>query len=130
MPHFIIVKTIYALNNVKKSLNGAKILVLGVAYKKDISDARETPTEHIISLLMKKHADVSYNDPYIPEYSVNGKTLKSVELNEKSLKNADAVIIATDHSAYDPEFIKKHAQIIIDTRNIIKSRDNENFYHL
>ncbi len=120
MPYFVVEKVTDALNNLKKSLNGSRILILGMAYKKDVDDLRESPTLKIMEILNNKGAKVDYNDPFIPElwpmrhYQY---TKKSVELSAESLKSYDAVLISTDHSAYDWEFIVSHANAIIDTRN-------------
>ncbi|MGB8953448.1 MAG: nucleotide sugar dehydrogenase [Candidatus Aminicenantales bacterium] len=124
MPYYVIAKTIDALNRKGKSIRGAKILVLGITYKKDIDDQRESPSLKIISLLQAKGARVAYNDPYIPESSGHREypelSLKSVALTIKRLKNTDAVIIATDHSDYDYEWIVKNSDIVVDTRNVVK----------
>ncbi|MGO9613954.1 MAG: nucleotide sugar dehydrogenase [Dissulfurispiraceae bacterium] len=130
MPYYVIQKTIEALNERGKSINGAKILVLGLAYKKDVDDSRESPSFKIIELLQKKGAAVEYNDPHIPvapktrKYSI-GKV--SVPLTKENLAQYDCVVIATDHSAYDPEFIVQNSQLIVDTRSLIKrSQDPHN----
>ncbi|MCX7973094.1 MAG: nucleotide sugar dehydrogenase [Candidatus Aminicenantes bacterium] len=126
MPYYVVNRTIEALNSRGKAINGAKILVLGIAYKKDIDDQRESPALKIISLFQKKGARVSYHDPYVPhsyghrEYP--GLDLKSVPLTEKRLKESDAVIIATDHSVFDYDWIVRHSSLVIDTRNAIKKK--------
>jgi len=126
MPYYVVSKTIEALNERGKSIKGARILVLGIAYKKDIDDQRESPSLKIISLLQKKGAIVSYNDPYVPQSfghrDYPGLKLKSVRLSEKKLKEFNAVVIATDHSRYDFEWIVKNSFLVIDTRNAIKKR--------
>lgn len=126
MPYYVVSKTIEALNDKGKSIRGAKILILGLAYKKDIDDQRESPSLKIISLLQKKGAKVSYNDPYVPLASgyrdYPGLNLKSVSLSKKKLRAADVVIIATDHSAYDYEKIQRDSSLIVDTRNAIKKK--------
>jgi UDP-N-acetyl-D-glucosamine dehydrogenase len=126
MPYFVVAKTIETLNERGKSVKGAKILILGVAYKKDVDDQRESPSLKIISLLQEKGAKMSYNDPYVPESKGHrdypGLNLKSVPLGEKMLKRFDAVIIATDHSAYDYDWIVKNASLVIDTRNAVKKK--------
>jgi UDP-N-acetyl-D-glucosamine dehydrogenase len=124
MPYYIASKTSEALNERKKSIKGAKILILGIAYKADIDDQRESPALKIISLLQEKGAKVSYNDPYVP-HSFGHRdypdlNLKSVALSEGKLKEFDAVIVATAHSAYDFEWIVKNSCLVIDTRNAIK----------
>lgn len=126
MPYYVVSKTVEALNGQKKSLNGAKILVLGIAYKKDVDDQRESPSLKIISLLQEKGAKVSYNDPYVSESKGHrdypGLDLKSVPLDGVKLKRYDAVIIATDHSVYDYDWIVKNSSLVIDTRNAVKKK--------
>jgi len=103
-------------------------LILGIAYKKDIDDQRESPALKIISLLQNKGAKVSYNDPYVNQSyghrAYPGLGLKSVALTGKMLKEFDAVIIATAHSDYDFEWITENSSLIIDTRNAIKKKKN------
>jgi len=128
MPYYVVTKTIEALNKKGKSARGARILILGIAYKKDIDDQRESPALKIISLLQNKGAKVSYNDPYVPQSyghrDYPGLELKSVALTEKMLKKFDAVIIATAHSDYDFEWIAENSSLIVDTRNAIKKKRN------
>jgi UDP-N-acetyl-D-glucosamine dehydrogenase len=101
-------------------------LILGIAYKKDIDDQRESPSLKIISLLQNRGAKVDYNDPFVPESSGHreypGLSLKSVRITEQRLKKTDAVIIATDHSVYDYDWIARHAFLVVDTRNVIKKK--------
>jgi UDP-N-acetyl-D-glucosamine dehydrogenase len=128
MPYYVVNKTIEALNANGKTIKGAKILILGVAYKKDVDDMRESPALKIITLLQEKGADVNYNDPYIPEIPPLRKyqlKMKSIALNKESLSSYDAVIITTDHSVYEPDFILENAKLIIDTRNLIKNKNSK-----
>jgi len=104
-----------ALNDDKKSIRESNIMILGVAYKKDIDDIRESPALKIMELLQFKGAKISYHDPYVKE--INSQ--KSLELNTENLKNQDAIVITTDHSNVDYELIGKHARLIIDTRNVM-----------
>src|SRR3989344_2631132 len=122
MPHHVVTKVIWALNRVKKPLRGSKILVLGVAYKKDIDDARETPATPIIKDLIRKGVDVSYHDPYIPQFKLGSHVLKSVPLSKPTLKNSDCVLILTDHSQLDYSTIAKSAKLIVDTRHVVKEK--------
>lgn len=126
MPYFVINKVIEAMNKYNKSIFGSKILVLGVAYKKDIDDARESPTLKIIDILTKNYSCfVDYHDPYIQELGEFRKykfNYKSIELTAENLKKYDCVIITTDHSIYDEGFIAKNSKIVIDTRNLIKKK--------
>ncbi len=122
MPAYVIEKTISALNKSKKSLKGSKVLVVGVAYKKDIDDSRESPGIRIIELLKDGGAEVSYYDPYIPEiYDLRQTDLvmSSVKLTEELLKEQDAVIIVTAHSNIDYQNIVDNSSIVVDTRNAL-----------
>jgi UDP-N-acetyl-D-glucosamine dehydrogenase len=130
MPFWVVRKLMDALNDRGKSLKGSKILVLGAAYKKDIDDPRESPSFKLMEILIDRGAEVDYNDPFIPElpsmrmYDVKGK---SVELTEKNLAEYDCVLVSTDHSVYDFDFIVKHAQLVIDTRNsTVNVKNTEN----
>jgi UDP-N-acetyl-D-glucosamine dehydrogenase len=126
MPYYVVNKAIEALNRKGKSIRGARILVLGIAYKKDIDDQRESPSLKIISVLMEKGAKVAYNDPYVPHSSGHreypGLDLRSVPLTAKRLKRSDAVIITTDHSAYDFDWIVKQAPLVVDTRHAVRKK--------
>jgi len=120
MPHYVVAKTIDALNEHKKSLKGSKVLVLGLAYKKDIDDLRESPSIELIELLRQKGAKVDYNDPYIPRTHKQRRHdlgLKSKPLSARMLASYDAVLISTDHSDYDYDWITRHARLVVDTRN-------------
>ncbi|HKT11037.1 MAG TPA: nucleotide sugar dehydrogenase [Terriglobia bacterium] len=120
MPHHVIDRLADALNRRSKCLYGARVLVLGISYKKDVDDLRESPSLKLIELLQERGAHVDYNDPYFErlhkmrQYDLG---LKSVELTADSLAGYDAVLIATDHSSYDYEFIAAHSQLVVDTRN-------------
>jgi UDP-N-acetyl-D-glucosamine dehydrogenase len=120
MPHYVIAKTMEALNEQKKSLKGSKVLVLGLAYKKDIDDLRESPSIEIIELLREKGARVDYNDPYIPKtHKQREHDLKmaSKKLTAPMLASYDVVLISTDHSSYDYRWIVKNSKLVVDTRN-------------
>ena len=124
MPYYVIQKTVDALNNNGKSLRGSRILILGLAYKRDVDDPRESPSFELIELLEERGVLVDYNDPYIPKtpkmkrYKVEKD---SIPLTKENLMRYDCVIIATDHSVYDPEFIVENSQLVVDTRNLIKN---------
>jgi UDP-N-acetyl-D-glucosamine dehydrogenase len=123
MPYFVIQRVMEALNEKRKSLKGAKVLILGAAYKKDVDDPRESPSFKLMELLLEKGAEVCYNDPHIPklwpgrQYSY---TMASTELTAENLESMDCVLVATDHSAYDYRFIFDHAELIVDTRNVFE----------
>lgn len=120
MPHYVVERVIDALNDRHKSLRGSKVLVLGLAYKPDIDDVRESPSLELIELLKHKGAKVDYNDPYIPqthkqrEYDLQ---MKSKKLTAGMLRGYDVVLISTNHSDYDCAWIVKNAQLVVDTRN-------------
>jgi UDP-N-acetyl-D-glucosamine dehydrogenase len=121
MPYFVVQRVMEALNEQGQALKGAKVLVLGAAYKKNVDDDRESPSYKLMELLSAKGATVSYNDPHIPSLRPGRKYnfgLVCTPLTEANLNQADCVLIATDHDAYDPIFILQHARLIVDPRNL------------
>jgi UDP-N-acetyl-D-glucosamine dehydrogenase len=130
MPYHVISRIMEALNAQGKSLKGARVLVLGVAYKKDSEDARESPSLKLIELLNDKGATVSYHDPYIPKVQVLNDTLASVDLTEDGLSSADCVVIATDHSHYDYSYIASKASLVFDTRGVTRGLAGNNIFRL
>ncbi|MBI1850940.1 MAG: nucleotide sugar dehydrogenase [Planctomycetes bacterium] len=123
MPHFVLGRIVDTLNRVKKSVNGSKVLLLGVAYKRNTSDVRESPALDLLNLLQLRGADVSYHDPFVPTLRLDSSTLDSKPLTSELLGNSDCVVIVTDHSGFDYRFIVEHARAIIDTRNAAKGID-------
>jgi len=119
-----------ALNAKGKSLKGAKVLVLGVAYKRDVNDIRESPSLKLVELLSEKGANVCYNDPYVAKIQVSRYSLTSIALTEKQLLSADCVVIATDHSCYDYKGIAKKAGLVFDTRGATRKLKNKNIVRL
>ncbi|MEX2109461.1 MAG: nucleotide sugar dehydrogenase [Gemmatimonadaceae bacterium] len=117
MPAVVVRKVAQALNEEKMAVNGSRILVLGVAYKKDIDDMRESPALDVIRLLEDQGASVAYHDPHVPQYREDGHEHKSVDLTDEELSGADAVVIITDHTAVDYQRVVKLARVIVDTRN-------------
>lgn len=117
MPEFVRDKALRILNHNGIPSKGARILVLGVAYKKDIDDERESPAIEVIKLLKAEGAEVTYHDPYIPAFSEHGLDMESVELNDQILQSADLVIITTDHSCIDYQWVVDRAKVVFDTRN-------------
>ncbi len=115
MPEHIITRLYMLMSERKKALKGSKVLVLGTAYKPDISDDRESPALDIISLLEKTGANIHYHDPYIPQLNINGKIYKDSGLNK--LSSYDCVLLITNHSCFDYEYILKKSKLIFDTRN-------------
>ncbi len=131
MPEHIIDMLKKALNKNQKELENSKILILGMAYKKDIDDIRESPSLDILYLLNKNNSKVDYFDPYIPDFVFDKRKYRSLDdLNSEVLKKFDAVIILTDHSNLDYELIKNNAALIIDTRNVYPLNNDDNIYRL
>ncbi|HSN76324.1 MAG TPA: nucleotide sugar dehydrogenase, partial [Anaerolineae bacterium] len=119
MPRYWVEKVVDALNQAGKPLKGSNVLVLGVAYKKDIDDVRESPALDIIELLRQKGADVRYHDPYVAQFAHNGHGLRSEAELDPALRAADCVVIVTDHSVYDWPHVNQMATALVDTRNIV-----------
>lgn len=119
MPDFTVHKITRALNARKKAVNGAKIVVLGVAYKANVTDVRESPALDVIHLLMQMGATVTYHDPYVPSIRVDVHTLKSRPYSKSLLSSADAVVITTAHKSFDPADILKQSRLVVDTRNMM-----------
>ncbi|MAE08755.1 MAG: UDP-N-acetyl-D-glucosamine dehydrogenase [Bacteroidetes bacterium] len=130
MPHYMYIKIATALNGHKKAVNGSNIMFIGVAYKPNIDDARESPALDIMDITSYKGGDVSYHDPYIENVKTNeGRTFVSVQLSQETLENADCVVLSTNHMGCDVEFIKKNSTLIVDLRNMISEKD-DNIYKL
>ncbi|MBU3684146.1 MAG: nucleotide sugar dehydrogenase [Phycisphaerales bacterium] len=124
MPHYVVDRTQGALNDDRKSVKGARVLVMGVAYKKNIDDSRESPSAEIIELLRDRGAEVTYHDPFIPTYPSMRRyriDLKSVPLTPDTLRATDCVLILTDHDAVDYGMLSEHATLVVDTRNAMAS---------
>jgi UDP-N-acetyl-D-glucosamine dehydrogenase len=121
MPDYVVGKIADALNDERKATNGSRILVLGVAYKRDVGDVRESPALDVIHLLRQRGADVVYHDPFVPSVRLDGYSLSSSELTPEALAAADCVVVVTDHAAFDWPWIAEHTHLIVDTRNAIKS---------
>ncbi|MGB3097322.1 MAG: nucleotide sugar dehydrogenase [Candidatus Deferrimicrobiaceae bacterium] len=123
MPHYIVGKIVDALNRFKKSVNGAKVLILGVAYKKDISDVRESPALDILQLLTQKGAKLSYCDPHVPVLAEHGMHMKAERLSAATLKKADCVVVVTDHSDFDYRLVARESKVVVDARNALKGKN-------
>lgn len=125
-PAYCVDRAMHILNRHKKSINGAKILVLGVAYKQDIDDYRESPAIHVIDELHKVGAEVDFYDPWIAEYRENGKTEKGLkEINPEIVAGYDLLMITTGHTNVDYEMVQKSAKAIFDTKNVTKNLTNK-----
>jgi len=125
MPHHVVDKVADALNSHSKSIRGSKILVLGIAYKRDIDDVRESPALDVMAVLRQKGAELSYHDPYVPAVAARdwpgAVDIATVDLTVERMQDADCVVIVTDHKTFDYPALVKHARLVVDTRNAIKS---------
>jgi UDP-N-acetyl-D-glucosamine dehydrogenase len=115
MPHWVVERVADVLNNVRESLKGSRILVLGIAYKADTNDLRESPALEVLRLLQAKGSEVCFHDPFISEVNIPG--LYATELTERMLNWADCVVITTNHSTYNYDWIVAQARLVVDTRN-------------
>ena len=127
MPQWVVDKITDALNRRGKPLKGAKILILGIAYKKNVDDMRESPSVDLMALLQAKGMEFSYLDPFIPRFPRLRKysfDLESTPLTEENLAKADCVVIAIDHDQFDYRMIQQHAPLVVDTRGVYDNRDD------
>jgi UDP-N-acetyl-D-glucosamine dehydrogenase len=120
MPDYVVTKISKVLNRSGKCLNGASVLLVGVSYKRDVEDVRESPALDIIRLLQEEGAKPQYTDPYVPMLPMDGGALKSISLDKKALKRIDIAVIVTNHSSFDYKMIFRNAPLILDTRNAIR----------
>lgn len=125
MPRYVVERIVTLLNQRKIPINGARILVLGVTYKRDIDDTRESPALTIIEQLLRLEGVVSYHDPFVPRLDANGFLLDSVELTADTLSQQDLVVVITDHTCFDWDFVAEHAKLVLDTRNGMGDRGND-----
>ena len=125
MPYYVVRRLMDALNGQRKPLADARVLVLGVAYKADIDDVRESPAIKVAELLRDKSAEVVYHDPFVASFSAGGAPVPSVDLTAAEVAAADAVLLITDHRGIDYNLVVEHAQLVLDTRNVLKAHDKE-----
>ena len=130
MPHYVVNKISEALNEQHRCLNGATVLLLGIAYKRNVGDARESPALDIMQALLLRKAAVLYNDEYIPSLTLRDLTLHSQSISGGLLQAADCVVIVTDHSYYDVAWIIRQARCIVDTRNMTQGYNDEKIFRL
>jgi UDP-N-acetyl-D-glucosamine dehydrogenase len=130
MPYYVVTRLMEALNTRRLSLAGSKVLILGVAYKRDIDDMRESPAIKIAQIAREKCADLVYHDTWVSRFSVDGIDVPSVALTEEVLRTIDAVVIVTDHSNVDYHMVVRHAPLILDTRNALHSFDGDKVVRL
>src|SRR5687767_4157318 len=127
MPEFVVERVTDALNSAKKSINGSKIHILGMAYKKDVGDVRESPALDILELLHRRGATMSYSDPFVPSLKIDGLSLTSVE---PAKADADCAVICTNHSSFDYDAIRRNFPLIVDTRNALRGREGKGIFRL
>jgi UDP-N-acetyl-D-glucosamine dehydrogenase len=130
MPEYVVERVAEALNTTKKPINGSRIHIAGVAYKRDVNDMRESPALDVIEHLRKRGAEVSYSDPWVPELRHDGHTMKSVDLDKAIASRPDCVVICTDHSVFKFDEAVKSGVVIVDTRNALKDRQASNIFRL
>jgi UDP-N-acetyl-D-glucosamine dehydrogenase len=130
MPDFTVAKIMRTLNHRKKSVNGSSILILGVAYKANVSDMRESPALDVIHLLQQMGADVFYHDPYVPSIMVNDHKFVNRPYSKELLRQSDAVVITTAHSVFNPKEILECSPLVIDTRNMLRGLKADHLVHL
>jgi len=130
MPDYVVERVAEALNSVRKPINGSAILLVGVAYKKDVNDMRESPALDILELLARRGARVSYSDPWVPTLKHDPHSLTSVDLAEALKAPLDCAVICTDHSKFDYDSLIKSGTLIVDTRNALKNRQDPNIFRL
>jgi UDP-N-acetyl-D-glucosamine dehydrogenase len=128
MPEYVVNRTMHILNEEGKALRGSKITVLGVAYKKDIDDVRESPVLKILELLEQHGAEFTVVDPYVPSFRACKRVIETVELTPELLQQSDIVLVTTDHSNFDYEMIAQNSPVIFDTRNALKDVEKPNKY--
>jgi UDP-N-acetyl-D-glucosamine dehydrogenase len=128
MPEYVVNRTMHILNEEGKALRGSKVTVLGVAYKKDIDDVRESPVLKILELLEQHGAEFTVVDPYVPSFRACNRVIETVELTPELLQQSDIVLVTTDHSNFDYEMIAQNSPVIFDTRNALKDVEKPNKY--
>ena len=120
MPEYVVEKVVNGLNEHQKSVKGSRVLILGIAYKRDIDDVRESPALDIINILERKGAELYYHDPFISQFSEDAMSLSSSELSAEFLESMDCAVLVTDHSAFDYQWLVDRSKIFVDTRNVTK----------
>jgi UDP-N-acetyl-D-glucosamine dehydrogenase len=130
MPDYVVELVAEALNTVRKPINGSRVHLIGVAYKKDVNDMRESPALDVLELLSKRGAQLSYSDPFVPELTHGDQSLASVELSAALASAPDCAVICTDHSVFDYDALVKSGTLVVDTRNALKDRQSPRIFRL
>jgi UDP-N-acetyl-D-glucosamine dehydrogenase len=122
MPEYWVARVVDRLNEQGKSVRGSKVLILGVAYKKDIDDIRESPALDVIRLLHRRGAEIAYHDPHVPRLREDGLDLTSLPLDASALRTMDCVVVVTDHSKVDYAMVAREAKVVVDTRHALPKK--------
>lgn len=130
MPEYVVTRVADALNSVRKPINGSKVLIVGVAYKKDVNDMRESPALDVLELLTRRGASLQYADPWVPRLEHDGRTLTSVDLADALRQKPDCAVICTDHSQFDYNGLVASGTLIVDTRNALQKYSSPNIFRL
>jgi UDP-N-acetyl-D-glucosamine dehydrogenase len=130
MPEYVVDRVAQALNTARKPINGSKVLLVGVAYKKDVNDMRESPALDILELLVRRGAQVSYADPWVPRLKHDKHNLSAVDLVAAIQQKPDCAVICTDHSKFDYDALIKSGTLIVDTRNALRGRRESTIFRL
>jgi UDP-N-acetyl-D-glucosamine dehydrogenase len=130
MPDYVVERVAEALNTVRKPINGSKVLLVGVAYKKDVNDMRESPALDILELLARRGALVSYSDPWVPQIKNERHALMSLDLSAALQQKPDCAVVCTDHSKFDYDLLVNSGTLIVDTRNALRGYKNSTITRL
>src|SRR3984893_15784235 len=130
MPDYVVERVAEALNTARKSINGSRVHMIGVAYKKDVNDMRESPALDVLELLSKRGAQLSYSDPFVPELKHGDHTLSSIDLTDALASGPDCAVICTNHSLFDYDAIVESGTLVVDTRNALKNRHSPRIFRL
>ena len=130
MPHYVVQRVADALNTARKAINGSRVHLIGVAYKRDVNDVRESPALDVMELLGRRGADITYSDPWVPTIVHDGRLLTSVDLPEALRTRPDCAVICTNHSGFDYGALVNSGTLIVDTRNALKTHDAPTIFRL
>jgi UDP-N-acetyl-D-glucosamine dehydrogenase len=130
MPDYVVERVAEALNTARKSINGSRVHMIGVAYKKDVNDMRESPALDVLELLSKRGAQLSYSDPFVPALNHGDHALSSIDLTDALASGPDCAVICTDHTVFDYDAIVQSGTLLVDTRNALKNRQSPRIFRL
>jgi UDP-N-acetyl-D-glucosamine dehydrogenase len=130
MPEYVVQRIADALNSVQKPINGSRIHIFGVAYKRDVNDMRESPALDVLELLLKRGGNVTYTDPYVPTFVQGGRTMRTVDFDKALSDGCDCAVICTDHSSFDYKRLGETMPLIVDTRNALRGSGARSVFRL